>query len=314
MDTSLLIPPNYNLIFFTLLLISLLTGFVGGMLIRRKIDFYEREKQYKKQLEKEEQKRKEAEDAIKARDEFLAIASHELKTPLTTITLRLQSTLDSILNQTLANFSGEKMVSSLNGAHEQTRRLQLLIKDLLDFSLITRGKLNLQLKNGDLNEIVKSTIERFEGQLELAGCSLKLETSEKIMGLWDQIRIEQAISNLITNAIKYGEGSPIEVKVEKSHKTARITVLDNGIGIDPKLQKTIFERFQRATKDEKFQGLGVGLFIVKQIVDAHGGKVAVKSKLGKGSQFIIELPIKQKTAEKQQSSTNDSEMAASPTV
>jgi signal transduction histidine kinase len=254
----------------------------------------EKEEQYKKLVEKEKQARERAEDAIKARDEFLSIASHELKTPLTTITLRIQSTLDSILNNTLANFSGEKLVGSLNIAHEQTRRLQMLIKDLLDFSLITRGKLDLQYKEGNLNDIVKGTIDRFEDHLELAGCSLKLETTGEINGLWDQIRLEQALSNLLTNAIKYGEGSPIEVDIQKEGNTAKISVKDNGIGIDSKKQKAIFDRFQRATDDEKFQGLGVGLFIVKQIIDAHGGKVSVKSKLGNGSTFIIELPIKEK--------------------
>lgn len=275
-------------------ILSLLFGVLIGIASKVNISMREKEEQYRKLVEKEKHARERAEDAIKARDEFLSIASHELKTPLTTITLRIQSTLDSILNNTLANFSGEKLVGSLNIAHEQTRRLQMLIKDLLDFSLITRGKLDLQYKEGNLNEIVKSTIDRFEDHLELAGCSLKLETTGEINGLWDQIRLEQALSNLLTNAIKYGEGSPIEVDIQKEGHTAKISVKDNGIGIDSKKQKAIFDRFQRATEDEKFQGLGVGLFIVKQIIDAHGGKVSVKSKLGKGSTFIIELPIKEK--------------------
>lgn len=293
-------------------ILSLLFGVLIGIASKVNISMREKEEQYRKLVEKEKQARERAEDAIKARDEFLSIASHELKTPLTTITLRIQSTLDSILNNTLANFSGEKLVGSLNIAHEQTRRLQMLIKDLLDFSLITRGKLDLQLNEGNLNDIVKGTIDRFEDHLELANCSLRLETTGEIPGLWDQIRLEQALSNLLTNAIKYGEGSPIEVTIEKEGHTAKISVKDNGIGIEPKKQKAIFERFQRATEDEKFQGLGVGLFIVKQIIDAHGGKVSVKSKLGKGSTFIIELPIKEKAKEENPSHHHIETAGANP--
>lgn len=297
MNVHLVSPEIFSFLLVNVAIVSLLCGVLIGLMTKKTIMFKQRAKEFEKIIESEKQARAAAEEAIKARDEFLSIASHELKTPLTTITLRIQSTLDSILNNTLANFSGEKLVGSLNVAHEQTRRLQMLIKDLLDFSLITRGKLDLQLKEADLTEIVKSTIERFEDHLELAGCSLKLETEGAIKGMWDQIRIEQALSNLLTNAIKYGEGEPIEVSVKKSGDKAEITVRDNGIGIDSKLQKEIFGRFQRATEDKKFQGLGVGLFIVKQIIDAHGGKVSVKSKLGKGSTFIIELPIIDKKIE-----------------
>src|SRR4051812_39856946 len=161
-------------------LISLTLGFGIGLFTKKKVLYQQKEREMKKIIDSERQLRIQAEEAIKARDEFLSIASHELKTPLTTIILRIQSTLDSILNQSLANFSGEKLVGSLNIAHEQTRRLQLLIKDLLDFSLITRGKLDLQYNPADMNEIVKATIERFEDQLTLAGCSLKLETEGEI--------------------------------------------------------------------------------------------------------------------------------------
>lgn len=270
---------------------SIIAGFLIGIFTKQQVLLKKRETQLKEIIQKEREARKEAEEAIRARDEFLQIATHELKTPLTTIILRIQSTLDSILNQSLANFSGEKLVSSLNIAHEQTRRLQRLIKDLLNFSLITTGKLELELKEDDLTAAVKSVVTRFEDHLAIAGSSLKVEANEEIKGLWDQVRLDQAISNLLTNSIKYGEGSPIEISIKKDGDKAKITIADKGIGIDPSVQKTIFERFKRGTTDGKFQGLGVGLFIVKQIVEAHGGKVYVKSKLGEGSKFTIELPI-----------------------
>ena len=270
---------------------SIIAGFLIGIFTKQQVLLKKRETQLKEIIQKEREARKEAEEAIRARDEFLQIATHELKTPLTTIILRIQSTLDSILNQSLANFSGEKLVSSLNIAHEQTRRLQRLIKDLLNFSLITTGKLELELKEDDLTAAVKSVVTRFEDHLAIAGSSLKLEANEEIRGLWDQVRLDQAISNLLTNSIKYGEGSPIEIVIKKDGEKAKITIADKGIGIDPSVQKTIFERFKRGTTDGKFQGLGIGLFIVKQIVEAHGGKVYVKSKLGEGSKFTIELPI-----------------------
>lgn len=288
-----IINPQQSMDLFVILITvtSIIAGFLIGIFTKQQVLLKKRENQLKEIIQKEREARKEAEDAIRARDEFLSIASHELKTPLTTIILRIQSTLDSILNQSLANFSGEKLVSSLNIAHEQTRRLQSLIKDLLNFSLITTGKLELELKEDDLTAAVKSVVTRFEDHLAIAGSSLKLEATDQIRGLWDQVRLDQAMSNLLTNAIKYGEGSPIEITVRKDGEKAKITVADKGIGIDPNVQKAIFERFKRGTKDGKFQGLGVGLFIVKQIVEAHGGKIYVKSKLGEGSKFTIELPI-----------------------
>lgn len=292
MIDSILPPESIYSAFVIWSILFLMAGFLAGFVYKRHILLKEREDEFKKIIESERKAREAAEEAILARDEFLSIASHELKTPLTTITLRIQSTLDSILNQSLANFSGEKLVGSLNSAHEQTNRLQKLIKDLLNFSLITRGKLELELKEGDLNEIVKSTVERFQDNLILAECDLGLKTEGEIIGLWDQVRIEQAISNLLTNAIKYGKGRPIEIETGCQNGTARVVISDNGIGIDQNQQKLIFEKFKRGTKDGNYQGLGVGLFIVKQIIETHGGKVNVNSKLGKGSRFTIELAIK----------------------
>lgn len=295
MENLLTPPQSMDLLVIGITVASILAGFIIGVFTKQQILLKKRENQLKEIIQKERQAKEEAQNAIRARDEFLSIASHELKTPLTTIILRIQSTLDSILNQSLASFSGEKLVSSLNVAHDQTRRLQNLIKDLLNFSLITTGKLQLELKEDNLTTLVKGVLNRFEDHLALAGCSVKLEATQDIQGLWDQVRLDQAVSNLLTNSIKYGEGSPIEISVFKEDDKAKITIVDKGIGIDPKLQKKIFERFKRGTHEAKFQGLGVGLFIVKQIIEAHGGKIFVKSKLGEGSKFTIELPIRKHT-------------------
>lgn len=289
MDINLKFPQASNLLVSLIALISLLLGFLIGFLAKKTLLFKQKELELQKIIDSERKAKESAQEAIKARDEFLSIATHELKTPLTTIILRLQSTLDSILNQSLANFSGERLVSSLTIAQEQTRRLQNLIKDLLNFSLITTGKIDLEFKKSDINDIVKSTLDRFDDHIKLAGCQLEFKTSGPIDGLWDQIRLEQAISNLLTNAIKYGEGEPIEVELQQENHTAKISVADNGIGIDPQLQKNIFDRFKRATKDKKYQGLGVGLFIVKQIAEAHQGRVTIKSHLGQGSKFTIPI-------------------------
>lgn len=295
MDSFLFTVHSMDLLVAALTATSFIGGYLIGVFSRQKVLLKKRENQLKQIIQSERKAKEQAQEAIRSRDEFLSIATHELKTPLTTITLRIQSTLDSILNQSLASFSGEKLVSSLNVAHDQTKRLQSLIKDLLNFSLITTGKLDLQLKEEDLTSLIKSATDRFADHLVIAGCNLKLEPEEEIKGLWDQVRIDQAISNLLTNAIKYGEGKPIEIKVKKDGDKAKITFVDHGIGIDPSVQKSIFERFKRGTTDGKFQGLGVGLFIVKQIVEAHGGKIYVKSRLGVGSQFTIELPIRKHT-------------------
>ena len=292
MGINIYAPETLVLFLFIFASASAFCGFILGFVTKKHILFKQLERQYLKIIESERKEKEVAWDAIRARDEFLSIASHELKTPLTTIILRIQSTLDSILNQSLANFSGEKLVNSLTIAQEQTRRLQKLIKDLLNFSLISRGKLDLELKTGDLTKIVKSTLDRFEDHLKLAGCTLNFKTNGEITGSWDQIRLEQAISNLLTNAIKYGEGAPIEVEVKKVNSSAKVSVSDSGIGIDKGKQKMIFERFKRGVDNGQYQGLGVGLFIVKQIAEAHGGTVSLKSKLGDGSKFTIELPLK----------------------
>ncbi len=239
--------------------------------------------------------RKQSEQAVRERDEFLAIASHELKTPLTTLVLQIQSTLRRILTQSLADFSGEKLVKSLTTAEEQSKRMAKLIKDLLNVSLVSTGKLELELKNEDLVKIVQRTIDSFLEQEKNEKQNITFRSQNKeIIGQWDSIRLEQAVFNLLSNAAKYGNGNNIEVLAnsDPAKKVASISVKDQGIGIDKKNYELIFERFKRIDNKLGKKGLGIGLFIVKQIVEAHQGIVYVESKLNKGSSFTISLPIK----------------------
>jgi len=249
---------------------------------REKIDIIQQEKKARQLVE----------SAINDRDEFLSIASHELKTPLTTILLQLQSTLRHIQSQSLADFSGEKLLNSLRIAEQQSTRLGDLIKDLLDVSLASTQKINLRKEKINLAEFVESFVNRFEAEIKLSGSSVRLRIPKKeLSGVWDHIRVEQAMSNLLINALKYSSGKTITIKVRARDNMALIHVVDQGVGIKRKYQKKIFEPFQRANKDNDVEGLGVGLFIAKRIALAHGGDIELESEVGKGSTFTLKLPL-----------------------
>jgi signal transduction histidine kinase len=247
----------------------------------------------KKSLEDEHELRLQAEEEVRAREEFLSIASHELKNPLTSMLLQIQGILHNVKHVSLADFSVDKMMRMLESSEQQSRRLNKMISDLLNVSLITTGRMDLEMEKANLTDIVKDVAMRFTEQLERAGCEFKLIATKPIEMKVDKLRIEQVITNLLSNAIKYGKGKPIVLEVEKDNTIARITVSDKGIGIPPENLERIFNRFERAAVDRKeYKGLGVGLYIASQIVNAHKGVIKVKSKSGEGSEFIVELPIK----------------------
>ncbi|WP_158501586.1 ATP-binding protein [Vitiosangium sp. GDMCC 1.1324] len=231
-----------------------------------------------------------AQEAIRARDVFLAVASHELKTPLTSLQLSLQQGLRGLRHQELVSIHGGKALAQLNLAETQSRRLGALINELLDVSrLATRGP-ELHLERVDLEDLARRVVAQDEARAARSGSKLVLETRGPAVGRWDASRLEQVLLNLLSNAIKFGEGKPIEVKVDCDEERAKLEVSDQGIGISPEALTRIFERFERAVPERHYGGLGLGLWIARQIVLAHGGTLWVESAVGKGSTFHLQLP------------------------
>ena len=227
-------------------------------------------------------------EAIRLRDEFLSIASHELRTPLTPLRLQLQSTLKCLDNGAA---EAADLRPRLELALRQTVRLGTLVSDLLEVSRITSGRLTLQREEMDLAESAREVAERHEPEARNAGTSVSVE-AQPIVGRWDRLRIEQVIANLLVNAIKYGGGTPVHLAVVVAvDGAARLTVRDEGIGISTEDQERIFDRFERAVSARSYGGMGLGLYIAQQIVDAHGGRIHVHSARGKGSTFTVDLPV-----------------------
>jgi signal transduction histidine kinase len=183
----------------------------------------------------------------------------------------------------------EKFGRKLASSNRQTARLVALVEDLLDVSRLSLGKLQLRREALDLADVAREVVERHASQATAAGCPLRLEV-DSIRGEWDRLRLEQVLTNLIANAIKYGSGKPIDVVVSGIGATAQLTVRDHGIGISTADLDRIFGRFERAVSGRHYGGLGLGLFISKQIVEAHGGMIRAESEPGAGAAFHVTLP------------------------
>ncbi|WP_233262031.1 ATP-binding protein [Vitiosangium sp. GDMCC 1.1324] len=235
-------------------------------------------------LDQEQRARAAAESAIQLRDDFLAIASHELYTPIASQKLALQS----LLREAGKGPSGPPRL--LSRAEAQCRRLERLVEELLDVSTIQAGRLSLHLEKVDLVALAQDVAGRFEGELMQARSPLLWRIEGPVVGTWDGDHLDQVVTNLLMNAIKYGAGKPIEIGVMAREGMARLVVADQGIGIAPDRLPHIFERFERGVSVKSYGGLGLGLYIALQIVDAHGGSIRVESTPGRGSIFTVELP------------------------
>ena len=225
-----------------------------------------------------------AERAVRARDEFLSVASHELRTPLSALMLQLGG-----LERLLAG-ADESIGRKVGASLRHTERLARLIDSLLDVSRLATGRLSLSLEDCDLGELVEEVVDRMSEGAQRAGCALSVRAPRGVRGQWDRLRIDQVVTNLVTNAVKYGAGHPIEIDVGGDREAAVVTVRDHGIGLAADDIARIFDRFERAAPARHYGGLGLGLFIAREILRAHGGEIVAARAPGEGAVFTVRLP------------------------
>lgn len=254
------------------------------------------EEKLDKLLVSEREARLLAEKSIQMRDDFLLIASHELRTPITPIKLHFQlmkHQLDGLEPNTIPH--QETLLKAFNISERQLGNLEKLTEDLLRVSRILAGKLVLNRKMIDLSQLVNKVLDHFQTESQSASCKVNFVAEPNVIGFWDQLMIEQIIVNVFTNAIKYGAGKPIDITLSKAAGKAKLLVRDYGIGITEENYNKIFEKFARVGSIRHFGGLGLGLYISKEYASAHNGSIQVKSALNNGSTFTIELPLEAPT-------------------
>ena len=238
----------------------------------------------RKKLEEERVLTIQAQEGIRLRDEFLSIVSHELKTPLAGLLLQVEAL---VTRADLDHKTRDKLVK----ARESGERLDQLIETLLDVSRIATGRFVLSPQRFDFAALTREIVDSFTTSATKAGCELRLAAPTEMIGQWDRVRMSQVVANLLSNAIKYGAGHPIDIDVSRAGDEAVFEVRDRGPGVDPTIQSRIFERFERAASTRHYGGLGIGLYVVREIVTAHGGLVGVESSRDGGARFMIRVPM-----------------------
>jgi signal transduction histidine kinase len=243
-------------------------------------------------LESERAARAAAEQALCVREEFIQLASHELNTPVTSLLLNLEAAVSRLRR---GQVKSEDMVRTATTAAQQARNVAQLVGDLMDFTQLEHDWLTLQPRPIELTGLIRSLVERAKPKLDWASCAVSLDLGPPITGSWDPLRIEKVVQKLLANAAKFGAGKPIEIKVERAGDLARVSIVDHGIGMDPSTQQRIFDRFARGVSAKHYGGLGLGLYVCRRLVEAHGGAIHVESKPGSGATFIVELPTPVRT-------------------
>jgi PAS domain S-box-containing protein len=235
---------------------------------------------------------REAQEAARAREEFVSLVSHELKTPLTVIKGYIQ-VLERYLGK--PNWERDRIQTTRERLSTQVSRLELLVSDILDVSRMQRGRLDLKVNpETNLVELARHVLERFDDAIErMPTHELRLEANEQVIGCWDPLRLDQVFSNLYSNALKYSpDGGPINIRIWKDNENAYVDVEDRGVGISSVEQGTLFQPFQRgAAASRGISGTGLGLYITRQIIEQHGGSISVTSNPGESTTFHIQLPL-----------------------
>lgn len=228
-----------------------------------------------------------AEERVAARDAFLSLVAHELRTPLAALQLQVES-LHHLVNQAAVN---ERVLTKVERCRASIYRLSDLLRQVLDVSRAASGRLSLEPQRFDLGACVQAVVSAQRASARLAGSEITLE-SQPVVGYWDRHRMHQIVGNLLSNAIKFGRGRPIEVSVTRRGCEAVVVLQDHGQGMSPQAVERIFHRFERAVSYRNEGGLGLSLFLARQIVELHGGRLKVSSTPGEGSTLTLQLPIR----------------------
>lgn len=231
---------------------------------------------------------REAREAVQVREEFISVASHELRTPLTALTLQARLLERSVGKE--LQVAPEKLVQRVASVGRQVERMGRLVANLLDVTRLRVNRLELAPEPVDLAGLVEEVAGRFQEELARAGRALRVSTPGPVVGSWDRTKLEQVVTNLVSNAIRYGGTGPIEVTVRPGADEVSVAVRDHGRGIAPEDRARVFQRFERGQNADGAGGLGLGLYIVRNIVEAHGGRIDLESEVGAGSVFTVRLP------------------------
>jgi two-component system, OmpR family, sensor kinase len=225
-------------------------------------------------------------EAVQARDTFLTIAAHELRNPMHALLLQLEAAL-----KVARRSADEDLLRRLERVRLTLDRYVERATALLDVSRLTAGRLQLRPAPTDLSAVVRGVVLSYDAEAAFVGATVETDMPDTMQGRWDRLAVEQIVSNLVSNAIKYGGGSPVSVSLRRDGDDVLLSVRDKGAGISPEDQQRIFERFEQAVTRAPRGGFGVGLWLVRWLAQAHGGSISVESRPGEGSLFTIRLPL-----------------------
>ena len=228
---------------------------------------------------------------VQMRDQFMSMVAHELRTPLNTLLLDSQVRQLKVQRNPSSVMTNDEIKVMLSRNLRQYQNMVRLIDDMLDVTRIRNGKLSIKTSNTSLTNLVEKIAQDFTTIAESSGATIKLNNQPSVNGVWDELRIEQIIVNLVTNALRYGNGKPVDITMYADAKNAYVQVKDQGVGISVDDQKRIFEPFERASNHSMAAGLGLGLYIAKQLALAHSGDLTVDSVPGEYTQFTLSMPL-----------------------
>ncbi|MEO8023183.1 hybrid sensor histidine kinase/response regulator [Polaromonas sp.] len=229
--------------------------------------------------------------AIRMRDDFMSMVVHELRTPLNSLFLEAQMRKMQLDRGRIDIFDTPYLQNMVARDKRQIEAMTRLIDDMMDASRIRSNQLSIRPAPVELSSLLERVVANLSNQALAAGCTITLDAAKPVTAMGDEFRIEQVVINLLTNALRYGAGKPVDVSLSPLPQGACISVRDQGRGVSEADQQRIFEQFSRIVSDDGTGGLGLGLYITHQLVEAHGGSIRVESRLGEGSVFTVTLPL-----------------------